>query len=61
MAYIKDIMERAWNAAIDHAAEYAGDPNLEKDLQAPNNVFDNWFEREVLHPPESDDRELRGT
>ena len=52
----KELAQRAWNAAVDHCEN---EPESFEDLpwkyghlQAPSSAFDEWWEREVVNPPE---------
>lgn len=51
----KEDYERAWNAALQHAAEHLDgyDVGQFEKLVAPSSTFDEWYVREVVDPPSS--------
>lgn len=54
----KEDLERAWNAAIEHIFDMPAhemsyeDHNKYEELKAPSKAFDEWYERNVVNPPE---------
>lgn len=51
----KDLAERTWNAALVHAAEAldAYDVGQFDKIKVPSTQFDEWWEREVVSPPDT--------